>query len=139
MRIKIGDSTNGRAYCKYSPKSDKWFVHNGERQGDEVDRPTALFDLDNMETGWFLFREGRPPERTLDPDLEHRAPKPSDEHRRGFAVKLFSPKNFGGTVEFSSTSMHTLHAMEDLHEEFSITKAEHPGQVPVVRVRVHAR
>ena len=118
-----------KPYAKYNSKADKWFGPNGE----EIGRPTFVADFDNLCTGWLRFREGQPPERRIDPSPDRASPCPGDGFKQGFVVALYSEKYFGGTVEFSSASMHVRNAIADLYNNaWEKERDDHPGELPVV-------
>ncbi len=134
MPLHIGGSGTIKPYVKYNAKSDKWFVRGPDGGDQEIPRPTFLLDFKNIRTGWLRFREGQAPERVIDPTLDHPAPSPGQDFKRGFVVAAFSQKFFGGTVEFSSASIHLSNAIRELYAAFEdqSAKAENRGKVPVV-------
>ncbi len=134
MGLNIGGSGIIKPYVKYNAKADKWFVRSPEGGDQEIVRPTFLLDLKNIRTGWLRFREGQAPERVIDPSLDRAAPSPAEDFKRGFVVTAFSPKFFGGAVEFSSASIHLSNAVRELYAAFEEqgAKAENRGKVPVV-------
>ena len=134
MGLNIGGSGIIKPYVKYNAKADKWFVRSPEGGDQEIARPTFLLDLKNIRTGWLRFREGQAPERVIEPTLDRAAPSPAEDFKRGFVVTAFSPKFFGGTVEFSSASIHLSNAIRELYAMFEEqgAKPENRGKVPVV-------
>jgi hypothetical protein len=132
MPLQIGGSGTVKPLCKYNAKSDKWFVRAAGGEEVEIQRPTFVIDLDNIATGWFRFREGQAPERVIDPSLNQPAPSPGEEFKRGFAVMVFSPKFFGGAVEFGSASIHLSNAIKDIYAQYETEKADHSGELPVI-------
>jgi hypothetical protein len=134
MGLNIGGSGIIKPYVKYNAKADKWFVRSPEGGDQEIARPTFLLDLKNIRTGWLRFREGQAPERVIDPSLDRAAPSPGEDFKRGFVVTAYSPKFFGGAVEFSSASIHLSNAIRELYAAFEENgaKTENRGKVPVV-------
>lgn len=132
MGLNIGGTGNGKPYCKYNAKADKWFVRGGEGEDLEIQRPTFVIDFDNIATGWLRFREGEAPERVMDPSLEKAAPLPGDGFKRGFVVMAYSPKFFGGAVEFASASIHLANAIKEVHAQYEAEKGSNSGKLPVV-------
>ncbi len=134
MSLNIGGSGIIKPYVKYNAKADKWFVRSPEGGDQEIARPTFLLDLKNIRTGWLRFREGQAPERVIDPSLDRSAPSPGEDFKRGFVVTAYSPKFFGGAVEFSSASIHLSNAIRELYAAFEENgaKAENRSKVPVV-------
>lgn len=132
MTLNIGGTANSNPYFKYSAKSDKWFVRSPDGQDKEIGLPTFAADLANIETGWFKFDDGRPPERVMDPSLQQPAPCPGDKFRRGFVLQAFSPKYFGGLAEIISTSIHLSNVIRDIYAQFAKEQDAHPGKVPLL-------
>ena len=134
MNLNIGGSGIIKPYVKYNAKADKWFVRSPEGGDQEIARPTFLLDLKNIRTGWLRFREGQAPERVIDPSLDRAAPSPGEDFKRGFVVTAYSPKFFGGAVEFSSASIHLSNAIREVYAAFEEdgAKTENRGKVPVV-------
>jgi hypothetical protein len=132
MGLNIGGTGNGKPYFKYSAKSDKWFVRGADGQDKEIGPPTFAADLANIQTGWFKFEDGRPPERVIDPSLQRAAPSPGEKFRRGFVLQAFSPKYFGGLAEIISTSIHLSNAIRDIYDQFLKEKDPHTDKVPLL-------
>lgn len=132
MPLQIGGSGTGKPFCKYNAKADKWFVRGPDGADLEVQRPTFVIDLDNIATGWLLFREGQAPERVMDPSIDQPAPSPGEGFKRGFVVMTFSPKFFGGAAELAGTSVHLSNAIKDVYAEYEADKVNHRGMLPVV-------
>jgi hypothetical protein len=119
-------------YVKYNAKAGRWYVKDGEAES-EVQNPTFIADFDNIKTGWLLFLEGQAPSKEWDISLTEPVAKPSDRHKRGFSLRLFSQASFGGVVELSSSSMHLCNAINDLYVAYEAAKADNAGKLPVVK------
>jgi len=132
MGLNIGGSGIIKPYVKYNAKADKWFVRGEDGNDAEIARPTFVIDLDNIATGWLRFREGQAPERVMDASLEQPAPSPGEGFKRGFVVATYSPKFFGGVVEFASASIHLSNAVKDIYAQYEVEKSKHASQLPVV-------
>lgn len=131
MPLNIGVSGSIKPYAKYNSKSDKWFAKGPD--GDiEIQRPTFLADLKNIATGWLCFREGQAPERVIDPSLDHAAPSPGADFKRGFVIAVFSQKFFGGIAELSSASIHMGNELREVYQQFEEQSGNYPGQIPVI-------
>lgn len=122
-------------YVKYNAKAGRWYT-----KGDAPDSPeyevtdmTAVFDFNQLQTGWFLFEAGIAPDKTLDEALGQAGAKPSDRHKRGFQILLFSGKNLGGVREFSSTAGVVIDAMNQLHDAYMAAPEHAAGKLPVVK------
>ncbi len=131
MPLNIGVSGSLKPYAKYNSKADKWFA-KGEGGDIEIQRPTFIADFKNIATGWLRFREGQAPERTMDVSLQHSAPNPGQDFKRGFVLHVFSQKYFGGLAELSSASIHMGNAIREAYQQFEEQAASNPGLVPVL-------
>lgn len=132
MGLNIGGMSNSKPYFKFSAKSSRWFIRGADGEDKEIGLPTFAADLANIETGWFKFDDGRPPERVMDPSLEQPAPCPGDKFRRGFVLQAFSPKYFNGAAEIISTSIHLSNVIKEIYDQFVKERGAHPGKVPVL-------
>lgn len=122
-------------FVKYNAKAGRWKTKKDEKDAPEfeVQDMTAIFDLDNLQTGWFLFAAGVAPAKTMDPSLAEAAPCPGEGHKRGFQVEVYSEKNLLGKREFASTAGVVIEAMNDLHDDWLANKDANPGKLPVVK------
>lgn len=127
-----GDFT---VYVKYNAKAGRFYTKRDEPDAEEfeVQNMTAVFDMDNIQTGWFLFAPGVAPVKHMDPSLTEPAPSPGEGFKRGFQLNLFSEKNLLGLREFSSTAGAVIDAMNELHDHWLADKAKNAGKVPVVK------
>ena len=132
MALNIGGTGNGKPYCKYNAKADKWFVRGADGEDVEIGRPTFVADFDNIATGWLLFREGQAPERVMDASIDRAAPLPGEGFKRGFVVMTYSPKFFGGAAEFASASIHLSNAIKDVYAQYEAEKGGNAGKLPVI-------
>jgi len=119
-------------YAKYNAKSGRWYVKKDDKEV-EVQNPEFVADFANIKTGWFFFAEGQAPSIYLDPTLGEAVAKPSDSHKRGFKIALFSPKQFGGVVELTGASMHLNNAIVELYSQYEADLAKNAGKLPVVK------
>ncbi len=129
--LDIGGTGVYRDIVKYNAQSGRWYLRSGEGE-DEIETPTMAMDLANLTTGWLLFLEGAAPNRRWDAVPGVRAPQPSDSHKRGFVVLVYSTKYLNGVAELSSGSMHLSNAIKELYAAFEEQCSEHPGKLPVV-------
>ena len=122
-------------YVKYNAKAGRWYTKKDEPEAQEfeVADMTAIFDMDNLQTGWFLFAAGVAPAKTMDPSLEQAAPCPGEGHKRGFQLEVYSDANLLGKREFSSTAGSVIEAMNNLHTDWLAGKITNPGKLPVVK------
>lgn len=119
-------------FVKYNAKAGRWYLKDGDQE-KEVQSPVFVADFDNIKTGWLLFLEGQAPSKVWDKDLSTPAEKPSDKHKRGFSLRLFSNAHFGGVVELSSSSMHLCSAINSLYEQYEEQRGANAGLLPVVK------
>lgn len=117
-------------YIKYNGKAGRFYLKDESGEEVEIVPTSFVTDLENIKTGWLMFVAGMAPDKVWDKDLATPASRPSENHKRGFAVRLFS-KAFGGVVELSGSSMHLCNSINDLYETFEKTKET--GKVPVVK------
>jgi hypothetical protein len=122
-------------YVKYNAKAGRWYTKKDEPESSEfeVTNLTAIFDMDNLKTGWFLFAAGVAPVKQFDPSLTEASPKPGEGFKRGFELELYSEANLFGLREFSSTAGAVIEAMNELHDHWMTDKVSNPGKLPVVK------
>ncbi len=116
-------------YVKYNAKSGRWYL----KDDVEVVNPVFVADFANIKTGWLLFAAGTAPDKVWDASLTQPAPKPSDMHKRGFGLRLFSKASFGGIVDLSGASMHLNSAVNDLYSAYEAAPEAAKGMLPVVK------
>lgn len=132
-------------FVKYNGKAGRWYIKGADGNEQEVVNPSFVADFAKIQTGWFYFNAGQAPEKVLDPSLTEAAPKPvltytddkgkvRDCFKRGFVLHLFSPKNFGGVVELSSTAQVMLDALKGLWAQYATAPEAAQGKLPVVAV-----
>jgi hypothetical protein len=118
-------------YLKFNAKAGRWYSKTEDGGEQEVVNLTAIFDLAQIKTGWILFTEGQAPSSVWDNGAT--APQPTPQHRRGFSVNVFSPKEIGGLREFSSSSNAAIIAIKEMYEEqYESAPEAKKGMVPVV-------
>lgn len=135
MSSNTGGEGGFKVFVSYNAKAGRWYTKEDKPEAEqfEVTNMTAIFDMDSLRTGWFLFAPGVAPIKTMDPSLSEAAPKPADGHKRGFELDVFSEKNLLGVREFSSTAGIVIDAMNDLYDHWIAGKAANPGKLPVVK------
>lgn len=116
-------------YVKYNAKAGRWYL----KDDVEVNNPVFVADFANIKTGWLLFLEGQAPNNVWDESLSNAAQKPSDKHKRGFEVRLFSKASFNGVVQLSSSSMHLCSAINDLYVQYESAAESKQGKLPVIQ------
>jgi hypothetical protein len=135
MNSNTGGEGGFKVYVAYNAKAGRWYTKEDKPDAElfEVANMTAVFDMDNLKTGWFLFTPGVAPVKHMDPSLAEAAAKPGDGFKRGFELEVFSEKNLLGLREFSSTAGIVIDAMNDLYDDWTANKAANAGKLPVVK------
>lgn len=124
-----------KVFVAYNAKAGRWYTKNDGKDEPmfEVTDMTAVFDMPNLETGWFKFSSGVAPEKVMDPSLAEAAPNPGTDFKRGFQIDLYSEKNLMGLREFSSTAAIVIEAMNNLYDLWMAAPENVAGKLPVVR------
>lgn len=120
-------------WVKFNGKSGRWYIKGAAGEEVEVNPTAFVADFANIKTGWLWFAAGLAPDRVWDKDISNPAPKPSENHKRGFSLRLFSQATFGGVVDLSSSSMHICNSINELYEAYEAGLAANPGMLPVVK------
>lgn len=119
-------------FLKFNGKAGRWYNKTESGEEAEIANLTAIFDLAQIKTGWFLFSEGAAPDRVFHNGSA--APRPTPQHKGGFLVHVYSQQQLGGVREFSSTSNIVIEAIRDLHDnQFENAPEARQGLVPVVK------
>lgn len=132
LNISNGGGEDFKPYIKYNAKAGRWYVKKDEGEV-EVNNPAFVADFDNIKTGWMHFAAGVAPSVILDPSLEIPAAKPSELHKRGFELDVFSQASLGGVCVFSSTSGIVGGAINEIYEQYLKDKAANVGMLPVIQ------
>ena len=132
MTLDLGNESNWTPYIRWMASVQIW-RENGADGPREVEIENVVIDLENIKQGWGRFAEGEAPEWIW--DNGKRAPRPTEDHKRGFSVVLFSPRTFGDDApsrEWSSTATGAIKGLESLYAEFELKREDNPGKLPVV-------
>lgn len=124
-----------KVFVKYNAKAGRFYTKEDKPESEEYEvvNLTAVFDMENLKTGWFLFAPGVAPVKQFDPSLDQASASPGEGFKRGFELDLFSEKNLGGIREFASTAGAVIDAMNDLYDHWEAGRAKNPGKLPVVK------
>jgi hypothetical protein len=138
MQTASGDGGGFNTYVKYNAKAGRWYTKRDDSTDAtemEVADMTAVIDLENIQTGWFLFEAGVAPSRVIDPAPGVPTPKPGDRFKKGFQCLFYSPMNFPseGLREFATTANAVIEAFNALHDDYMKAPQKGNGQLPVVR------
>ena len=120
-------------FVKYNAKAGRWYVRKDEQEV-EVESPVFVADLANARKAWMWFMEGQAPNIEYFPDLTAQVAKPSENHKLGISVNLFSEKSFGGVVKMESNSINTCSALSELYDLYEAAPESKQGKLPVVKV-----
>lgn len=132
LNISNGGGEDFKPYIKYNAKAGRWYVKKDDAEV-EVNNPAFVADFDNIKTGWMLFAAGVAPSVVLDADLSTPAPKPSEMHKRGFELEVFSQNSLGGVAVFSSTSGIVGGAINEIYEQYLKEKGANQSALPVIQ------
>ena len=104
--------------------------------GDEdVALEKAVFDLENIKSGWVLLAKDTPPEVVWDENGTRNRPDGAGEWKRGFEVEVWAPKLFGGDDEprpFMTNATGACMGIQALYVEFEAQRGDNAGKVPLV-------
>lgn len=93
----------------------------------------AVFDLENLETGWIDFESGAPQFALTRLGSGPKPEKPNDNYREGVRCLIKLGKDVGGDIrEFCSTAKAFMRGFDKLHDEYKSLAAANPGKLPVV-------
>lgn len=120
-------------YLKYNAKARRYYAKKDGQEEVEVNNPSFVIDFDNIKTGWFYYDSGVAPSIILDQDLSTPAAKPSEKHKRGFTVEIFSNNILGGVGDFGSTSGIVGGVVNSIYEQFEKERGQHAGELPVIQ------
>jgi hypothetical protein len=101
----------------------------------EIDFPAQMvFDMDTIEVGWILIGNGAVDFKMV-PLGEPMPPKPTDQHKQGFRVRVYSQKLLAGVRIWNGTAKCVIAAVDALHNEYVDQQPHNRGKVPVVEWR----
>jgi hypothetical protein len=135
MSNPSGGEGGFKVYVSYNAKAGRWYTKEDKPDSAqfEVVDMTAIFDMDNLQTGWFLFAAGQAPSKVMDASLTQMSACPGEGYKRGFQLDVFSNKNLLGVREFSATAGIVIEAMNTLHDQWESHKGANAGKLPVVK------
>jgi hypothetical protein len=119
--------------CKYDSRAGRIFRvdrvdDGGQFSSEPVDITRtfkAIFDLENIETGWINFASGGAPDFKLVPMGSVLPGRPSDQHKNGIRLMLKLAKECGGDKpirEIAGTSKAFLSGVEALYHDYTARK-----------------
>ena len=134
MTLNLQNDSNFTPHIRWMASTSTWKKSTDDGTVD-VEIPQAIYDLEDVKTGWAIFAEGEAPVWKLDPSLKEKAPKPEDgrQWKRGFQVMVYSVNHLDGAREFSTTGTGASRAIMALYDEYEQQAGDNPGMVPVVK------
>ena len=127
MSIDLGlTGGDGGSYIRYNASTGTWQV-----DGEAIQMGQFLLDPNSLRTGWGKIVAGMGPDWSWDERPGVKGPQPSDEHKRGFSLQLYS-KSFGQR-EWSTNSAGSNKGLTAIWGEVSDQAAANPGKVPVLK------
>ncbi len=138
-----GDGGNIVPYVKYDSRAgrlsraDRKQGADGNYTNDVVDITStfkAVFDMENIEIGFFKFAAGQAPLSLLAPLGSPFPQKPGDaDWKQGIRVMMKLHQSCGGDVrECTSNAASFLRGFDELHTAYEAGKAANAGKLPVV-------
>jgi hypothetical protein len=144
LNLPISDNANRVPIIKYDSRAGRAFrVDRRQVDGRWVNEDPveitnvfqAIFDMENVETGWLHFPQGAAPDIRTVKDGQALPDRPSDKHRQGYRVLMLLGKQAGGDVrEMASSARVSIQGMNDLDDLWKAGRAQNPGMLPVVRL-----
>lgn len=126
------DARSGRMFRNDRMDTGSGFV---SEQVDVSRTFKALFDLENVETGWILFAAGVQPHFALVPIGTALPLRPTPDHKNGIRFMCKLGKECGGDVrEMAGTSKVFMAGVERLYIEYLAQREANPGKLPVVEL-----
>jgi hypothetical protein len=135
------DSNSGdiMPIIKYDARAGRMFRIDREdgvnTPEDITDEFKAVFDFENVETGWIDFQTGGAPIFTLSPFGTTPPPFPGGSAKPGVRVMLRLAQDCGNDVrELATTAKAALRGIDALHTAYMDAKDANPGKLPVVAI-----
>lgn len=105
-------------------------------QSERVDitqpAPSFAVDMGSIQVGWMHFGPTGPDFQMV--PLGHALPpRPTNEHKQGFKVKI-AGRTLDGLREFSHSAKCVLSALDELHTAFEASPEAAQGKIPVVKL-----
>lgn len=136
MGLNFGGGGDYMPHIRYMASTSSWAMST-ENGAQPFQFTQAIFDLENIQTGWGSFVEGQAPSWVMDENLTTPAARPQSEghdYKRGFKVTVYSKTMFGDQPnrEFATTATGACLGIEALYNEYEEKKVGNEGKVPVV-------
>jgi len=139
MPLMLQVENTGMPFIRYSSNEDLW-MHSQE-EGGMLDIPhqdgalpsPMIIDVENIKMGWLMLATGARDWQPY-PSLTEPTPKPGDDYKEGFSVKVFSKKLFDDAPlrEFCSSGAGIMMFIKRLYDECEAEFGK--GKVPAVSI-----
>jgi hypothetical protein len=103
--------------------------------GEDINLKQAVFDLENIKTGWVSFQQGTAPEVEWDNGAKGPRPHTDAEWKRGFEVEVYAPKTFGDEAPrtFMTSATGACMGLQALYVEYEEQREANEGKVPLCK------
>lgn len=128
------DSGEFIPFVKYDARAGRVSVKTDSGEIEDVPNLVAVFDMQQIGTGWIMFANGMAPSWFPDAKIGEAGVRPSDKHKRGFKVNVFSQKLLGGMREMAGNSRVLNDAISALYELYEAAPESKRGMLPVVSI-----
>jgi hypothetical protein len=137
------EGANFTPIVKYDARSGRMFrmdriENNGNFENVAVDITAsfkAIFDFENIQSGWMLFASGTAPDFKLVPIGKELPDRPSPKHKNGVRLMIKLSKDCSDDKrirEIAGTSKAFLSGVEAVFSQYLADEDKHPGKLPVV-------
>ena len=93
----------------------------------------AIFDFNNVEVGYILFRAGGAPDFRMAPYGAVMPPPPTGDYKQGVRLRIKLSKECGGDMrEMAGTANAFLRGINAVHDEYLKLSPGQAGKLPVV-------
>lgn len=117
---------DGGQYIRYNASTGTWQVDGGQVQVGQF-----VVDHKSLRTGWGKIVAGMGPDWKWDAQPGVKGEQPSEEHKRGFSLQLYS-KGFGQR-EWSTNSAGSNRGLTAIWGQIAEQAAANPGKLPVLK------
>lgn len=142
MSLNLSNGTGEYTHhIRYMASTSSWSMSatdEGARGQIQFQFTQAIFDLENIKTGWCVIAEGEAPQWVMDEALDKPVVKPAGENwKRGFKVSVMSKALFGDEPvrEYGTSGTGSVKSIEALYAQFEAERAANVGKVPVVEYK----
>jgi hypothetical protein len=116
----------GGQYIRYNASTGTWNV-----DGNQVQLGQFLVDHSSLKTGWGKIVAGTAPSWQWDTRPGVKGDQPSDEHKRGFSLQIYSKAI--GQREWSTNSAGSNKGLSAIWGAIADQSRANPGKVPVLK------